>query len=124
MVLTKPLFVVLLVAGVPLLATAADRASQQPARLDLKTGVMESSEPTPVTGQDGFVLRTPDSSVPDASSQTLNSQGNVCYTMRSYKVKRRERFAENESGRASYSTCEMASAYRLRSADRVPYARQ
>jgi len=123
MVLTKPLFVVLLIAGIPLSATAADRASQPPARFDLKNSLMDQGESTPVTGQDGFVLRAPDGSVPAALSPSLNPQGNVCYSMRSYKVKPKERFAENESGRVGYSTCEMASAYRLRSADGVSPAR-
>jgi hypothetical protein len=41
----------------------------------------------------------------------------VCYTMRSYKVKRTERLDDNQSGVRGYSTCEMASSYRLRSAD-------
>ena len=48
---------------------------------------------------------------------TADANGNVCYTMRSYKVKRTERLADNDSGRRGYSTCEMASSYHVRSAD-------
>ena len=66
---------------------------------------------------------------PDASSGTLQLEApalgvesradvnEVCYTMRSYKVKRAERLNDNQSGVRGYSTCEMASSYRLRSAD-------
>jgi len=39
-----------------------------------------------------------------------------CYTMRMYKVKRKERFADGESGSRGYSTCELASNYQVRSA--------
>jgi len=46
-----------------------------------------------------------------------DANDNVCYTMRSYKVKRKERFAEGERGRSGYSTCEKASNFHVRSAD-------
>jgi hypothetical protein len=39
-----------------------------------------------------------------------------CYTMRMYKVKRKEHFADGESGSRGYSTCELASNYQVRSA--------
>ena len=39
-----------------------------------------------------------------------------CYTMRMYKVKRKERFADGENGLRGYSTCELASNYQVRSA--------
>jgi hypothetical protein len=126
MILSKPLFVVLLVAGMPLLAAAADRTSSHPAAFDLKSGQVPSDELTTNSGPDRYVLLSPSGAVPTtpaAFSQALDSQGNVCYTMRTYKVKPQERFAENESARAGYSKCEMASAYRLRSADGVSPAR-
>jgi hypothetical protein len=43
--------------------------------------------------------------------------GDVCYTMRSYKVKRTERLIDNQTGLRPYSTCERASAYQVRSAE-------
>lgn len=43
--------------------------------------------------------------------------GDVCYTMRSYKVKRTERLTDNQTGLRGYSTCETASSYRIRSAE-------
>jgi hypothetical protein len=39
-----------------------------------------------------------------------------CYTMRMYKVKRKEHFADGESATRGYSTCELASNYQVRSA--------
>jgi hypothetical protein len=47
----------------------------------------------------------------------VDSNASVCFTMRSYKVRRTERLANNENGLAGYSTCEMGSSFRLRSAD-------
>ncbi len=127
MILSKPLFLVLLLAGVPLFATAADPTSQQPATFNLKPAEVGSGELTTASGPNRFTPLPPGGNVPTSSaafSQALDSQGNICYTMRSYKVKPKERFAENESARAGYSTCEMASAYRLRSADGVSPAQQ
>lgn len=39
-----------------------------------------------------------------------------CYTMRMYKVKRKEHFADGESGKRGYTTCELASNYQVRTA--------
>jgi hypothetical protein len=39
-----------------------------------------------------------------------------CYTMRMYKVKRKEHFADGENGLRGYSTCELASNYQVRTA--------
>jgi hypothetical protein len=47
-------------------------------------------------------------------SAVLNERD--CYTMRMYKVKRKERFADGESGLRGYSTCELASNYQMRTA--------
>ena len=41
----------------------------------------------------------------------------VCFTMRSYQVKRAERLRDGESGAITYSTCQMGSEYSIRSAD-------
>jgi hypothetical protein len=41
----------------------------------------------------------------------------VCYTMRTYKVKRTERLTDRQRSLRGYATCEMAGNYRLRSAD-------
>jgi hypothetical protein len=43
--------------------------------------------------------------------------GDVCYTMRSYKVQRTERLKVNQTGLRGYSTCQRASAYQIRSAE-------
>jgi hypothetical protein len=40
----------------------------------------------------------------------------VCFTMRTYKVKSTERLQDNESGMKGYSTCQMGSDYRVRTA--------
>lgn len=40
----------------------------------------------------------------------------TCYTMRTYKVKPQEHFADGETGSRGYSTCELAKNYQVRSA--------
>jgi hypothetical protein len=47
-------------------------------------------------------------------------RGDVCLTMRSYKVKRTERWSDDEFGRPRYSTCEMARNYDIRNSDGKP----
>lgn len=49
-----------------------------------------------------------------STSAVLNDAD--CYTMRMYKVKRKEHFADGENGSRGYSTCELASNYQVRSA--------
>jgi hypothetical protein len=46
----------------------------------------------------------------------LSPFAGVCFTMRTYKVKPTERLQDNESGMRGYSTCQMGSDYRVRSA--------
>jgi hypothetical protein len=56
----------------------------------------------------------------DLSTETKSrtqTNDDVCYTMRTYKVKRTERLTDRQRGRRGYTTCEMAGNYRLRSAD-------
>lgn len=52
---------------------------------------------------------------------TINPQAvidhDLCYTMRTYKVKPTEHLADNESGFRGYSSCQLASTFQLRSAD-------
>jgi len=67
----------------------------------------------PDTKSGALQLRAPQLGV----ESRANANESVCYTMRSYKVKRTERLDDNQSGVRGYSTCEMASSYRLRSAD-------
>jgi len=61
------------------------------------------------------VLHLRDLQPEDRSLADVN--GHVCYTMRTYKVKRAERLADNESEHRGYTTCEMASSYHVRSAN-------
>lgn len=43
--------------------------------------------------------------------------GDVCYTMRTYKMKPTERLRDQQNLFRGYSECEMASKYRIRSAE-------
>jgi len=66
-----------------------------------------------------IVLPGPDSSKPlrNRNAGVPLADKDVCYTIRSYKVKPTERIKDGESVAAGYSTCEIASSYRIRSAD-------
>jgi len=50
----------------------------------------------------------------------LSPFAGVCFTMRSYKVKPTERLRDDDNGGAGYSTCQMGSKFRVRSADGPP----
>ena len=52
----------------------------------------------------------------EAKSRTQRND-DVCYTMRTYKVKRTERLTDRQRSLRGYATCEMAGNYRLHSAD-------
>src|SRR5438094_7368812 len=47
----------------------------------------------------------------------LDASKDVCYTMRTYKVKATEHLKDNETGRRGYTTCQLARDYQIRSAD-------
>jgi hypothetical protein len=112
--LSKPLFFLLishLISGISLCANAADNFSPSPDSQSLVAHQNSTeSERFDVTRHQ-FGLLSP-------SGDLGTGDANVCYTMRSYKVKRTERLNENESGVTGYSTCEMASIYKLRSTER------
>jgi len=68
---------------------------------------------------DLFFLKTRsrlDLSAPAKRPRSAVLNDNDCYTMRMYKVKRKEHFADGENGLRGYSTCELASNYQVRSA--------
>lgn len=76
----------------------------------------------PVAGSHDLVL-APDARdrVPLARTRhgrnLADVNGDVCYTMRSYKMKPTERIRDQENLFRGYSECEMSSSYQIRSAD-------
>jgi hypothetical protein len=122
----RPLFLLLLLAGVPTISMAADSddAKSQTFVGSLQNQVV-GAVPFGAPAQDlrsspglFFLHARPRLSLsPPALKPTfaiLNDD--LCYTMRTYKVKRKEHFADGESGSRGYSTCELASNYQVRSA--------
>jgi hypothetical protein len=61
-------------------------------------------------GGSTYALRREVSNTPGMPSE------NYCLKLRTYKVKRQERFSDNESGFRGYSTCQAVSNYQVRSA--------
>jgi hypothetical protein len=56
----------------------------------------------------------------DLSTETKSraqTKDGVCYTMRTYKVKRAERLTDQQRSLRGYATCVMAGNYRFHSAD-------
>lgn len=123
----RPLFFFVLVFLIVLiiLATSAfaadEKAQPQPASAQSQTndpasfGANSAGEPA----SDLFFLKDKprlyfSARAEQPRSAVLNDRD--CYTMRMYKVKRKERFASGENGLRGYSTCELASNYQVRTA--------
>jgi hypothetical protein len=124
MTFARPLFLLLLLAGVPTISMAADEeAKPQTSVGSLQNQVGDAAPfgaPAPDFGSSSeFFLKTrPRLSLnpPTVAPTFAILNEDLCYTMRTYKVKRKEHFADGESGSRGYSTCEMASNYQVRSA--------
>jgi hypothetical protein len=126
MCLLRPLLYLLLAALSAGSAMAGDADSQNPPALSLKNGLVADSGGVKNSVAD--VLNYERSSQPPLRANSwkrklrsremaLDANGDVCYTMRSYQVKPKERFEEGEDSGVSYSTCQLASSFRVRSAD-------
>jgi hypothetical protein len=124
MYLLRPLLYLLLAALSAGSAMAGDEDSQNPPALSLNNGVVADSGTNSVA--DVLTYGWSSQRPPRANSwkrklrsreMALDANGDVCYTMRSYKVKPKERFDEGENPGVSYSTCQLASSFRVRSAN-------
>jgi hypothetical protein len=127
MTFARPLFLLVLLAGVGSVCRAAD--SDDAAKSQASVGWLQNQ-----VGDSGvfgapardfrsspglFFLKTrPRLSLNAPTLQPTFTilNDDVCYTMRTYKVKRKEHFADGESGSRGYSTCELATNYQVRSA--------
>ena len=109
------------ILGVSVCAVAADNQTSpiSDSKYQLQGGLFNESAAGP--GQLGLpAFSLADSVKAQRTGRTrtgINPDANVCFTMRSYKMKRTERLANNEHGLTGYSTCAMGSSFRLRSAD-------
>jgi hypothetical protein len=120
-------FLVFLLAGMAIYPTAGNsQTKSQPSSI----GSQIFGPSTPNSNQTVLRNLTNPFSEPDVSSGALqlrapqlgvgsraDASQNVCYTMRSYKVKPTERLDDSQHSLRGYSTCEMASSYWLRSAE-------
>lgn len=113
-----------LVAGSATSALAGDDPSKQSPTLQPQNEVENDSvfgaaqNPSPSSGL--FFLHGENPRLhlarPAIEPKSAVLDDDLCYTMRTYKVKRTERLSDNESGRRGYSTCELAKNYQVRSA--------
>ena len=120
-------FLVFLLAGMTAYPTAGNsQTKSQPS----STGNQIFGPSSPNSNRTVLRNLTNPFSEPDVSSVALQLRNpqlgfetpaganqDVCYTMRSYKVKPTERLDDSQHSLRGYSTCEMASSYRLRSAE-------
>ncbi|HZR65359.1 MAG TPA: hypothetical protein VFA85_09440 [Terriglobales bacterium] len=121
MTLARPLLLALLLAGISSAAMAADNTTSPPSSDSLQSVITQAVEqPSGLIYSVAKVRREGEPSMTDAPLAKLDD--GVCFTMRMYKLKRGERFSDEESGRRGYTTCEMASNYQYRSA--VAHARE
>ena len=115
------LLILIFTVGVSVCAVAADdqTSTVSDSKYQLQGGLFNESAAGP--GQLGLsAFSLPDGVKAQRTRRTrtgINPDASVCFTMRSYKVKRTERLVNNENGLTGYSTCEMESSFRLRSAD-------
>src|SRR5437899_2959875 len=107
------LLILIFTLGVSHCAGAAD--NQTSPKYQLQGGLFSEDAAGP--GQLGLpVLSLADSVTARRIGRTrtgVDPNANICFTMRSYKVKRTERLANNENGLTGYSTCEMGSSFQL-----------
>ena len=124
MTFARPLFLLLLLAGVPTISMAADsdEAKSQTSLGSLQNQNTDASlfgQPAQSAASDLFFLKDKprlNLTAPARQPRSAVLNDTDCYTMRMYKVKRKEHFADGESGSRGYSTCELASNYQVRSA--------
>jgi hypothetical protein len=122
----RPLFFALLIAGLISAFSTSALAADEKAQQTSSSQANQATEPalfgrnaTDLPASDLFFLRheprvSLTSPLGRKRSAVLNDSD--CYTMRMYKVKRREHFAAGESGLRGYTTCELATNYQVHSA--------
>jgi len=119
----RPLLYLLLVACIATAAFAAgDGSDSQASAGSLQNQTADPAlfgQPAQSAASDLFFLKDKprlNLTAPARQPRSAVLNDADCYTMRMYKVKRKEHFADGESGTRGYSTCELASNYQVRSA--------
>jgi hypothetical protein len=112
MTLARPLFLVFALAGT---ALAAENPSASTSSDSLQIAITQAVEQPSGLIYSVAKARV-DGQPPVADPPLAKLDGNVCYTMRMYKLKPTERLSDGERVSRAYTTCEMASNYQYRSA--------
>lgn len=119
------LFVLLIVLAIGTFATSASAADEK--SQSQISGAQQNQSDSELFGLSGadkpasdlfFLNDRPrlNFSTPVEQSRSAVLNERECYTMRMYKVKHKERFKNGENGLRSYTTCELASNYQMRTA--------
>jgi hypothetical protein len=118
----KPVGLLLAFAVFAATAMAADNANSVPAHEQLRIPILE-------TGSGASSLAASHGDADALMILRLGSRGqgidlspfaDVCFTMRTYKVKPTERLQDGEGGSRGYSICQMGSGYKVRTAGDPP----
>lgn len=116
MTLARPFFFLVAISACTLSVMAADDPAAAQAVGSAQISVSQlSAQPDQqfvIHGEKPITVNHPP--VPNAPLAMLDD--GTCYTMRTYKVKPKEHFADGEKGSRGYSTCELAKNYQVRSA--------
>ena len=99
-------------------ATAADKATSDAASEQPRVPMVQADSGAVALAAPSYelVIAQLDRAKRDDRRVNLGPLASVCLTMRTYKVKRTERFRDDESAAMAYSTCQMGSNYNVRSA--------
>jgi len=116
--------IVVLIGGFKTSALAADDKAQSESSASSQNQTADRAlfgqpgDDTPASSDLFFLKTRPrlNLSPPTAPPKFAILNDADCYTMRVYKAKRKEHFADGESGSRGYSTCQMATNYQVRSA--------
>jgi hypothetical protein len=122
----RPLFFVVLLSVLSVAVTSAFAADEKAQQQSLVSQQNQAIDPA-LVGRHGagepasdlfFLKGKPrlNFAAPAGHSRSAVLNDADCYTMRMYKVKRKEHFADGESGLRGYTTCELASNYQVHSA--------
>ena len=113
--LFKPAFLLVIAVILPITCSPAAVADKTSHAADLALPTPYDNDKSATTAGEGW-------RGPFFNSDTM--RGEVCFTLRTYQVERAERFSDERRSKTSYTTCQVGSRFRFRSAVGDPETRK